>query len=131
VCKGEGDDADLDYLDHSHITDPEEVARWHATHAHAPSVLISWPHFSLQPSLTRVAALVDCGPFGESSSYFEYQYALGYAQRGWRTAFLPRVVSVHIGRLCNDFDGPLNAYELLGQEHFGRAPRLTRSRERV
>ena len=113
----------LEYFRHEYLPDPADHPAWHAKHGYGPSVLLTWPHFSLQPSVTRVAALLDTGLFGEDSSYFEYQFAHRYADRGWRTAFLPSVVCEHTGRLLNDPAGPLNAYDLLGQDHFGAPPR--------
>lgn len=114
---------DVAFLRHEHIVTPEEKEDWFRRHGAGPgpAVLTSWPHFSLQPSVTRVAAAA--AQFREDSSYFEYQYGLDYMARGWRTAFLADVYCEHIGRKLNDFAGPANAYELLGQEHFGNKPR--------
>jgi len=104
---------------HLYLDKPEEQAEWYKNNS--PSVLVSWPHFSLQPSVTRLVCLEK--PFNENSSYFEYEYAKEYTADGWKTAFLPGFVCEHTGRLLNDYSGPLNAYEMLGQKHFGRSPR--------
>ena len=111
------------YLIHEYLPEEADRRAWYAKRGPCRSVLLSWPNFSLQPSLTRVAALLDVGTFRQDSSYFEYEYARRYSERGWITAFLPIVVCEHTGRRLGDFNGPLNAYELLGQEHFGKAPR--------
>jgi len=114
----------LNYLVHDYAATTEEQDAWRKRYGNGPSVLCSWPHFSLQPSLTRTEIFKQIGFFNEASSYFEYQYALEYAKAGWKTAFLPVMHCIHIGRLINDRTGPLNAYELLGQEQFGFPPRL-------
>ena len=112
-----------EFFSHQYIQNKEEQTEWYKNNAQRRCVLISWPYFSLQPSVTRVAALKNCGLFNENSSYFEFHFAQRYSQLGWKTAFLPTCVCEHIGRHLNDFSGTRNAYELLGQEHFGRPPR--------
>lgn len=118
-----GIESEQGFFFHQYISDPIAQKEWFEKTHPRRSVLVSWPNFSLQPSVTRTAALLECGPFNQESSYFEYQFAQNYTHRGWTTAFLPDCFCEHIGRHLNDFSGPRNAYELLGQEHFGRAPR--------
>jgi hypothetical protein len=56
----------------------------------------SWPHFTLNPSVIRVAAIKRVGNFSEMSN-FEFRYGLRWLSAGFRTAFLNRKYVVHIG----------------------------------
>jgi GT2 family glycosyltransferase len=72
-----------------------------------------WPHFSLNPSLMRTAAIRGVGRFDEAPDHFEKDFAQRYTAAGLRTAFFDAVVCTHIGRLIADRgSGKPNAYEL-------------------
>ena len=117
----------MEFMWHDYASGDDAMKLWHQRHGYWQSVLQCWPHFSLQPSVTRTEVFKTLGYFNESSSYFEYQYGQSYMKKGWQTAFLNQVSCIHIGRIINDRNGPLNAYELLGQEQFGHAPRAVPS----
>jgi GR25 family glycosyltransferase involved in LPS biosynthesis len=80
-----------------------------------------WPHFSLRPSLLRREVLDKIGEFNEQVSHFEMDYSYRYVERGYISAFLEGVYSLHIGRLTKDrHDKNIpNAYELNGEIQFG------------
>lgn len=75
-----------------------------------------WPHFSLRPGMSRVEALKRVGRFSEKVAAFEHEYASRYMRMGYRTAFLPNINSMHIGRLTSERHlahvGLKNAYDL-------------------
>ena len=78
-----------------------------------------WPHFSLRPGVSRVGALRRVGRFNEQVPAFEREYAHRYMRMGCRTAFLPNINSVHIGRLTSQRHvGLRNAYDLNDQIQF-------------
>ncbi len=74
-----------------------------------------WPHFTLQPSIYYYSILNEIS-FQPGPS-FEMAFARLYANRGWKTAFLPASLCKHIGKLLNDTDASnKNAYQL-NDEH--------------
>ncbi len=82
-----------------------------------------WPHFTLRPSLVRVAALRPVGTFDPDSGFFELDFARRYAQLGLTTAFFDEVVCLHIGRRTGQSaaEGTPSAYDLVGDGmHPGR-----------
>ena len=61
---------------------------------------VHWPHFSLHSGVWRMAAMRANGPF-QLESGFEYVYGLRWMEKGFVTAFLPDVYSVHLGKPVN------------------------------
>jgi glycosyltransferase involved in cell wall biosynthesis len=101
------------YVEHLHIPPGtpayDEFWRRHP----AARANVHWPHYSLQPSMQRMAAVRSVGRFEEAPS-FELEFARRYAQRGFRSAFLDTICCRHIGRDSGDGSTtvPPNAYEL-------------------
>lgn len=61
---------------------------------------VHWPHFSLHSGVWRMAAMRANGPF-QLEPGFEYVYGLRWMEKGFKTAFLPGVYSVHLGKPVN------------------------------
>jgi len=78
---------------------------------------VHWPHFSLHSGMWRMDAMRANGAF-QSESGFEFAYGLRWMEKGFRTAFLPDVYSVHLGKPVNgairneDLDGMYQGYGL-------------------
>ena len=78
---------------------------------------VHWPHFTLHSSMWRMDAMRANGHF-QSESGFEYVYGLRWMEKGFRTAFLPDVYSIHLGKPLNaavrneDLDGMHAGYGL-------------------
>ena len=77
-----------------------------------------WPHYSLQPSITRVSTILDIGNYDSPNVFFERDYADKYTSKGYKTAFFPFIYSTHIGKQHTDTIGQ-NAYKLNGIKQFG------------
>jgi glycosyltransferase involved in cell wall biosynthesis len=56
-----------------------------------------WPHFSLNNGVWRLTAIREVGEFKEEQD-FEFRYAVRYAERGYKTAFLPDINCLHLGK---------------------------------
>jgi glycosyltransferase involved in cell wall biosynthesis len=95
------------YVEHLHFApgtpEHDEFWRQHPT----GRANVHWPHYSLQPSIQRTAAVRSVGRYSEAPG-FELEFAHRYAQRGLRTAFFDTVCCRHIG---GEQEGP-NAYAL-------------------
>jgi GR25 family glycosyltransferase involved in LPS biosynthesis/GT2 family glycosyltransferase len=61
-----------------------------------------WPHYSFRPSLINTRVLRELGPYNETISHFEMEYAYRYVQKGWKSAFLEGIYCIHIGRLTSE-----------------------------
>ena len=61
---------------------------------------VHWPHFSLHSGVWRMAAMRTNGLF-QLESGFEYVYGLRWMEKGFKTAFLPDVYSIHLGKPVN------------------------------
>lgn len=70
-----------------------------------------WPHYSLQPSLTRVSKILELGNYDSPNTFFERDYANKYHEKGYQTAFFDFIYSLHIGKQHWEKDGQ-NAYAL-------------------
>lgn len=70
-----------------------------------------WPHYSLQPSLTRVSKILELGNYNSPNTFFERDYANKYHEKGYQTAFFDFICSLHIGKQHWEKDGQ-NAYAL-------------------
>jgi len=70
-----------------------------------------WPHYSLQPSLTRVTKILELGNYDSPNTFFERDYANKYHAKGYQTAFFDFICSLHIGKQHWEKDGQ-NAYAL-------------------
>ena len=70
-----------------------------------------WPHYSLQPSLSRTSALLKLGDFTSRNQFFERDYAEKYSAAGYQTAFFDFIHSLHIGKQHWEKEGQ-NAYSL-------------------
>jgi len=77
-----------------------------------------WPHYSLQPSLTRASAIRTLGNYDSPNKFFEWDYAGRYYAKGYRTAFFDTMCSVHIGKQHWETEGQ-NAYALNAVAQFG------------
>jgi Glycosyl transferase family 2 len=80
-----------------------------------------WPHYSLRPSLLRVAAVREVGAYDPAAEHFELDFARRWSAAGWVSAFFDLVTCVHIGTLTGE-SGPdrrPNAYDLNEQPQFG------------
>lgn len=79
-----------------------------------------WPHYSLHPSLVRMAAIRCIGRYDESARHFELEYATRYQAAGFKTAFMDSINVLHIGKQPWDrCENMKNAYELNNQNQFG------------
>jgi hypothetical protein len=78
---------------------------------------VHWPHFSLHSGMWRMDAMRANGAF-QPESGFEFAYGLRWMEKGFRTAFLPDVYSVHLGKPVNgavrneDLDSMYQGYGL-------------------
>ena len=70
-----------------------------------------WPHYSLQPSMSRVEAILSLGNYDSPNRFFERDYANKYFTRGYQTAFFDGMFSIHIGKQHWETEGK-NAYAL-------------------
>lgn len=58
-----------------------------------------WPHYSLRPGMLKRKVWDTVGPYNESHSHFELEYANRYFhEHGYQTAFLEGVNCVHLGK---------------------------------
>lgn len=80
---------------------------------------IYWPYFSLRPGLTKMNIINEIGNFNENANHFEMDFAYKYANKGYKTCFIPGINSIHTGRLTKDINSDkLNAYKLNNEEQF-------------
>lgn len=70
-----------------------------------------WPHYSLQPSVSRTSKILELGNYDSVHNFFERDYADKYHAAGYQTAFFDFVYSLHIGKQHWEKDGQ-NAYAL-------------------
>jgi hypothetical protein len=70
-----------------------------------------WPHYSLQPSMTRVSKILELGNYDSANSFFERDYANKYNAAGYKTGFFNSIYSIHIGKQHWEKEGK-NAYAL-------------------
>lgn len=76
-----------------------------------------WPHYSLQPSITRTDIILSLGNYDSPNTFFERDYANKYFANGYKTAFFPAIYSIHIGKQHWEKDGK-NAYALNDTNQF-------------
>jgi len=109
----------LRYFIHEYTSNNEERNAFYAKYPNRRNCAY-WPHFSFRPSLLKRKVLDDLGPYNEKSAHFEMDYSRRYVQKGYVSAFLDGINSIHIGRLTSqrcDKSVP-NAYQLNGQDQF-------------
>ena len=70
-----------------------------------------WPHYSMQPSVTRVNKILELGNYDSPNQFFERDYAEKYHAAGYQTAFFDSIYCLHIGKQHWEKDGQ-NAYAL-------------------
>lgn len=70
-----------------------------------------WPHYSLQPSITRTNVILELGNYNSENKFFERDYANKYYANNYKTAFFPSIYSLHIGKQHWETEGK-NAYAL-------------------
>ena len=70
-----------------------------------------WPHYSLQPSISRVSTILEVGPYDSNHRFFERGQADKYFAKGFLTGFFNSIYSVHIGKQHWEKEG-MNAYAL-------------------
>jgi glycosyltransferase involved in cell wall biosynthesis len=80
-----------------------------------------WPHYSLQPSITKTETVLQLGNYTTIHRFFERGYADKYAAAGFKTAFFDSVHSVHIGKQHWEAEGK-NAYALNEVGQFAQIP---------
>ena len=101
------------YFVHRHLP-PEKIAVESKKFRHN---CFYWPHFSLRPGLWKTDLIKGLGKFSETAAHFEMEFAQKYNSAGYQTAFLPLIVSNHIGKRTYEKNKP-NAYDLNNQEQF-------------
>jgi hypothetical protein len=79
-----------------------------------------WPHYSLQPSISRTDIILSLGNYDSVNTFFERDYANKYFSYGYKTAFFPAIYSIHIGKQHWETDGK-NAYALNDTSQFSAA----------
>ena len=79
-----------------------------------------WPHFSLNPSITKTSIFKELGEFKSGISHFEMEYASRYVDKGYKTCFFDDIYCSHIGRKIDEAgkEGLKNAYELNNTKQF-------------
>jgi GR25 family glycosyltransferase involved in LPS biosynthesis/tetratricopeptide (TPR) repeat protein len=77
-----------------------------------------WPHYSFRPSMVRVKTIMELGNYDSPNTFFERDYADKYFAKGYKSAFLNTICSIHIGKLTSDKTGT-NAYTLNQMGQFG------------
>lgn len=92
------------YLEHEYnpVTDNIKQSRY-------------WPHFSMRPSLLKSNVYFE-EEFNENSKHFEYEFALKYVSKGYKSAFFPSILCIHTGKLTSEIGE--NAYTLNNQIQF-------------
>ena len=70
-----------------------------------------WPHYSLQPSITRTSVILELGNYNSINTFFEKDYAEKYFAKGYKTMFFDFIYSKHIGKQHWEKEGQ-NAYAL-------------------
>jgi len=110
----------LDYIEHEHYKPgTQEYKEFNARFK--GSNCMYWPHYSFRPSMIKVKALIEVGPY-TNSVHFEMQYAKEYEEKGYKSVFFNSVNCLHIGKKTwekNVNDTP-NAYHLNKQDQFGK-----------
>ena len=87
-----------------------------------------WPHYSLQPSLTRVSKILELGNYNSPNTFFERDYANKYHEKGYQTAFFDFICSLHIGKQHWEKDGQ-NAYALNSVDQMSKSKETTETIE--
>ena len=78
-----------------------------------------WPHYSLNPSMVDVNAILSLGNYDSVNNFFEMDYATKWYVGGNRTAFFDRIGCKHIGRPLKEANTSLqNAYSLNNELQF-------------
>ena len=80
-----------------------------------------WPHYSLQPSMSRVSKILELGNYDSPNKFFERDYANKYFAHGNQTGFFNSIYSIHIGKQHWETEGK-NAYALNEVPQFGAPP---------
>lgn len=102
-----GDDGTVSHVIHNYVG-PTTSPEWKAfteknggkrSNAH-------WPHFSLNNSVWNLNAMRDVGRFGTEG--FEFYFAHRYMSMGLKTAFLPSIHCIHLGKLRPSLDDVLD-----------------------
>lgn len=84
---------------------------------------VYWPHYSLRVGMTKREVFDKIGTFNESVGHFEMEYALRYAEKGYKTVFMDNIYCYHTGRCTFERNtGLKNAYELNDENQFGEKP---------
>lgn len=111
------------YVEHLHLAPggPELDEFWRQHPGARANV--HWPHYSLQPSLMRTAAIRAVGRFDEAPG-FELAFARRYQRHGLRSAFFDTICCRHIGRQPRDGETGFepNAYQLNRMVQWAETP---------
>lgn len=87
-----------------------------------------WPHYTLQPSMTRVSAVLETGRYDTPTCSFELEYAKRWAEKGFKTGYFDWYSNIHFGKLHGDTIGK-NAYEMNDVQQFGIQKERAKERE--
>jgi GR25 family glycosyltransferase involved in LPS biosynthesis len=109
----------LRYYIHEYASNKHAEEKWIAKHGYG-SHCNYWPHYSLRASLLKTKIFENIGEYNEKVSHFEKDYSHRYIKRGYVSAFLEGINSVHTGRLTNEIHDKekLNAYVLNNEKQF-------------
>lgn len=109
----------LRYYIHEYVNNKELEIQWNKKHGIGPNCNY-WPHFSFRPSLIKTKIYETIGDFNEKAPHFEMEYSFRYFNKGFVSAFLEDIYSVHTGRLTSERNDNTksNAYTLNDQSQF-------------
>ncbi len=109
----------LRYYVHEYVNNKQLEINWYKKHGMG-SHCHYWPHFSFRPSLIKTKIYKDVGEFNEIASHFEMEYSYRYCNKGYVSAFLEGIYSLHTGRLTSERNDKkvLNAYDLNDEIQF-------------
>jgi dTDP-4-dehydrorhamnose 3,5-epimerase-like enzyme len=104
----------IKYLIHEHYDPQKENFLYINAISKYVRTSIYWPHYSLQPSLTKTEIFKTVGKFSDSNGFFERDFANRYYTSGYITTFFNGVYCRHIGKLLSQKNDPniKNAYQL-------------------
>ncbi len=108
------------YVKHEYVKTDQEIKaftdKWHHLGWSSSNY---WPHFSLRPFMMKVEVLVNRLPTftEEKSVHFEMVQGYQFVELGYKTAFIPDVKHLHIGKLTHETGK--NAYQLNQCPQFG------------